>query len=157
MAFGDILEQVGSTGRFQIVHVTLLSIPVLLMASHNLLQNFVAVVPPHYCSVHANFSQSQLSPEEKLLVTVPLDQAGEPHRCQRYVAPQWHLLDRNGSFSSEEEQSQGEQGLAVDLQECRDGWSYNMTEMTSSIISDVSSPIVCFHQHVIVYWFSGVF
>ncbi|XP_004076416.1 solute carrier family 22 member 6 isoform X1 [Oryzias latipes] len=136
MAFGDILEQVGSTGRFQIVHVTLLSIPVLLMASHNLLQNFVAVVPPHYCSVHANFSQSQLSPEEKLLVTVPLDQAGEPHRCQRYVAPQWHLLDRNGSFSSEEEQSQGEQGLAVDLQECRDGWSYNMTEMTSSIISD---------------------
>ncbi|KAF0038341.1 hypothetical protein F2P81_008825 [Scophthalmus maximus] len=92
MAFSDLLEQVGSTGRFQVLHVTLLSIPVLMMASHNLLQNFVAAVPSHYCSAHTNLSQLQLSPEETLQITVPLDDAGKPQRCRRYVAPQWHLL-----------------------------------------------------------------
>uniref|UniRef100_A0A3Q3MQL6 Solute carrier family 22 member 6 n=1 Tax=Mastacembelus armatus TaxID=205130 RepID=A0A3Q3MQL6_9TELE len=117
MGFGDLLEQVGSTGRFQILHVTLLSIPVLMMASHNLLQNFVAAVPPHYCRAHTNLSQFQLSPEETLLITVPLDHNGKPQKCQRYVAPQWHLLANNGTG-------------------CTDGWSYNMTDMSSTIISD---------------------
>ncbi|XP_069001692.1 solute carrier family 22 member 6 isoform X1 [Embiotoca jacksoni] len=135
MAFGDLLEQVGSTGRFQILHVTLLCIPVLMMASHNLLQNFVAAVPPHFCSAHSNLSQSQLSPEETLLITVPLDQTGRPHKCQRYSAPQWHLLAKNGSSSSGG-WGEIEEGLDVDLQECTDGWSYNMTERSSTIISD---------------------
>ncbi|MED6270891.1 hypothetical protein CHARACLAT_014807 [Characodon lateralis] len=129
MAFADLLEQVGSTGRFQILHVMLLCIPVLLMASHNLLQNFVAMVPPHYCSADSNLSQSQLSPEEILLITVPLSEAGKPQRCQRYVAPQWHLLDTNGTSTSEE-------NYDVFLQGCADGWSYNMTGMTSTIISE---------------------
>ncbi|XP_061818436.1 solute carrier family 22 member 6 [Nerophis lumbriciformis] len=133
MAFGDLLEQVGSTGRFQILHVTLLCIPVLLMASHNLLQNFVAFVPPHYCSAHANLSEYQLSPREELTVTIPLDQAGKHQRCQSYVAPQWHLLDNNVSVKSEE---QGELDVEVALQGCTDGWSYNMTEMSSTIITE---------------------
>uniref|UniRef100_A0A1A7XEL4 Solute carrier family 22 member 6 n=2 Tax=Iconisemion striatum TaxID=60296 RepID=A0A1A7XEL4_9TELE len=128
MAFADLLEQVGSTGRFQVLHVTLLSIPILMMASHNLLQNFVALVPPHHCSAHSNLSWSQLSPEETLLISVPLDPVGRPQRCQRYVTPQWHLLDLNGSSA--------EQGLDAVLQECTDGWSYNLTVMTSTIISD---------------------
>ncbi|XP_023277376.1 solute carrier family 22 member 6 [Seriola lalandi dorsalis] len=135
MAFGDLLEQVGSTGRFQILHVTLLCIPVLMMASHNLLQNFVAAVPSHYCSAHTNLSQSQLSPEETLLITVPVDQAGRPERCQRYVAPQWHLLVNNGTSASGE-LGDTQDGLDVDLQGCTDGWSYNMTEMSSTIISE---------------------
>ncbi|CAK6953836.1 solute carrier family 22 member 6 [Scomber scombrus] len=135
MAFGDLLEQVGSIGRFQILHVTLLCIPVLMMASHNLLQNFVAAVPSHYCRAHTNLTQSELSPEETLMITVPLDQKGKPERCQRYIAPQWHLLDKNGTSMSGE-QGDIEDGFAVDLQGCTDGWSYNMTEMSSTIISD---------------------
>uniref|UniRef100_UPI0037E84930 solute carrier family 22 member 6 n=1 Tax=Semicossyphus pulcher TaxID=241346 RepID=UPI0037E84930 len=136
MAFGDLLEQVGSTGRFQILHVTLLSIPVLMLASHNLLQNFVAAVPIHYCSAHTNLSQSRLSPEQTLLITVPLDPTGRPERCQRYITPQWHLIAENGSSSSGEQGDALDDGAGVDLQECTDGWSYNMTERTSTIISD---------------------
>ncbi|KAM9347930.1 solute carrier family 22 member 6 [Symphorus nematophorus] len=135
MAFGDLLELVGGTGRFQIMHVILLCTPVLMMASHNLLQNFVAAVPHHFCSAHKNLSQSRLSPEETLLITVPLDQTGRPQRCQRYVAPQWHLLANNGT-SSWDEQADTRGGLDVELQECTDGWSYNMTERSSTIISD---------------------
>lgn len=129
MAFGDLLELVGSTGRFQIVHVSLLAIPVMMMASHNLLQNFVALVPPHHCSPHFNLSQRLLSPEDALRVTVPLDEDGRPLKCNRYASPQWHLLDVNGT-AAEEPISE------VELQACSDGWTYKMTERTSSIISD---------------------
>lgn len=150
MAFGDLLEMVGSKGRFQVVHVTLLCIPVLLMASHNLLQNFVASVPRHYCSEHMNLSTSSLSPEEKLLITVPLDQSGKPQSCKRYITPQWQLLDKNSTFRSTE---QGDTADALDgsLQGCTDGWSYNMTERSSTIISDVGLSVfchICFSLHV---------
>ncbi|XP_041657511.1 solute carrier family 22 member 6 [Cheilinus undulatus] len=136
MAFGDLLEQVGSTGRFQILHVTLLAIPVFMMASHNLLQNFVAAVPVHYCSAHTNLSQSRLSTEQTLLISVPLDHQGKPERCRRYVTPQWHLIAVNGTSSSWGQGDGEEEWGEADLQGCTDGWSYNMTEMTSTIISD---------------------
>ncbi|XP_034406262.1 solute carrier family 22 member 6 [Cyclopterus lumpus] len=135
MAFGDLLEQVGGNGRFQVLHVTLLCIPVLIMASHNLLQNFVAAVPHHYCSAHTNLSQSHLSPEEILLVSVPLDKKGKPERCQRFVAPQWNLLNKNGTSISGEE-GDTKDGLDVALQRCQDGWTYNMTDMSSTTISE---------------------
>ncbi|XP_033954283.1 solute carrier family 22 member 6-like [Pseudochaenichthys georgianus] len=143
MGFGELLEQVGSTGRFQILQTTLLCIPVMLFASHNLLQNFVALVPPHFCNAHTNLSQSQMSAEEALLVTVPLDQTGKPERCLRYAAPQWHLLTKNGSSSSGKE-GDTNAGLDVDLQGCSDGWTYNMTHIKSTIISDWN--LVCDQQ-----------
>lgn len=129
MAFGDLLEQVGGTGRFQIVHCTLLALPVMMMASHNILQNFVAYVPSHHCTPPSNLSRSPLSHEDTLLITVPLDVKGKPHRCQRYASPQWHLLD-NSSTAVEEEV------IEEQLQGCSDGWTYNMNERTSSIISE---------------------
>ncbi|XP_072302299.1 solute carrier family 22 member 6 [Eucyclogobius newberryi] len=130
MAFGDLLEIVGSTGRFQIVHCTLLALPVMMMASHNLLQNFVAYVPSHHCSLPTNLSQ-RLSPEDTLLVTVPLDQLGRPQRCHRFASPQWHLLDNNSSTAVEEPEV-----TEIELQDCTDGWTYSMKERDSSIISD---------------------
>lgn len=153
MAFGDLLDMVGSMGRFQIIHVTLLCLPVLMMASHNLLQNFVASVSPHHCSAHSNVSAATLSAEEKLLVTVPLDLAAKPLKCQRYRAPQWHLLATNVSAEEEEEDYAHSKQMDVDLEGCVDGWSYNMTERTSTIISDVG---LCFLLLSPFLWFSYV-
>ncbi|XP_061660445.1 solute carrier family 22 member 6-like isoform X2 [Syngnathoides biaculeatus] len=130
MAFGDLLEQVGSTGRFQVLHVTLLCVPMLMIASHNLLQNFVAAVPPHYCRADPNISQTQFSQRDILTVTVPLDQTGKHQSCRRYVIPQWHLLDKNGTLKQEE------QDVNVSLQGCLDGWAYNLTGMTTTIIAE---------------------
>uniref|UniRef100_A0A672LDQ8 Solute carrier family 22 member 6 n=1 Tax=Sinocyclocheilus grahami TaxID=75366 RepID=A0A672LDQ8_SINGR len=103
MAFSDLLEQVGSTGCFQFLHVTLLSMPILMMASHNLLQNFVAAVPPHHCAPYANLSMSSMGAGDVLQATVPLDQNGKPERCRRYVHPQLQLLSSNSSESLWEE------------------------------------------------------
>ncbi|XP_064207837.1 solute carrier family 22 member 6 [Anguilla rostrata] len=137
MAFGDILEQVGSTGRFQVVHVTLLCAPILMMASHNLLQNFVAAVPPHFCRAPKNSSVAHLDPQVALLLTVPLDSAGKPSKCQRYSVPQWHLLAGNGtSVEAGGTVSSTLDPLSADLQGCEEGWEYDRTEMSSTIISE---------------------
>ncbi|XP_052393291.1 solute carrier family 22 member 6-like [Carassius gibelio] len=131
MAFSDLLEQVGGTGRFQILHVTLLSMPILMMASHNLLQNFVAAVPPHHCAPHANLSTLSMGAGDVLLATVPLGQNGKPERCRRYVHPQWQLLSSNSS------ESLWDEGLEeIVTQSCEDGWHYNETEMSSTIITE---------------------
>ncbi|XP_077089521.1 solute carrier family 22 member 6 isoform X1 [Siphateles boraxobius] len=129
MAFSDLLEQVGSTGRFQILHVTLLSMPILMMASHNLLQNFVASVPPHHCAPYANLSMSSMG--DMVRAMVPLGQNGQPESCRRYTHPQWQLLDSNISESLREEGVE-----EIEMQKCEDGWNYNMTEMSSTIISE---------------------
>lgn len=137
MAFDDLLDQVGGTGRFQAVQVTLLCLPLAIAACHMMMQNFVAFVPPHYCSAHRNQSAlSRLSPEESLLVTVPLDQEGRPQRCQRYASPQLGLLVGNRTSRPEEEKD-WESDDGSELQGCTDGWTYNMTEMSSTIISEV--------------------
>ncbi|XP_065143210.1 solute carrier family 22 member 6 [Paramisgurnus dabryanus] len=131
MAFADLLEQVGSTGRFQVIHVTLLSMPILMMASHNLLQNFVAAVPPHHCATHANLTMSSMSPGDVLKISVPLDQNGKPERCKRYAHPQWQLLDSNSSEELWEDYEE-----ETEIQECKDGWYYSVTDMSSTIITE---------------------
>ncbi|CAL8365010.1 unnamed protein product [Lota lota] len=138
MVFADLLEQVGSTGRFQVVHTTLLCLPVLMMASHNLLQNFAAAVPPHFCSAHTNLSVfTRLSAAEKLHITVPLDANGAPEKCRRYDAPQWHLLAKNGSTDPEvREGTDRAVSQQAALQDCDDGWTYDERERSSSIISE---------------------
>lgn len=136
MAFGELLEQVGSTGRFQVMHVSLLCMPVLMMASHNLLQNFVASVPPHHCTAPANLSLHTLTREEALQVTVPLDDKGKPARCQRFVTPQWSLLNATEK-GAEEEGDAYAHSTDVELQECQDGWEYDFTDRSSTIITEV--------------------
>ncbi|XP_056451272.1 solute carrier family 22 member 6-like isoform X1 [Gadus chalcogrammus] len=133
MVFADLLEQVGSTGRFQVVHTTLLCLPILMMASQNILQNFVAAVPPHFCSAHTNLSAStRMGAAEKLRITVPIDANGSPEKCRRYESPQWHLLANNGSTDPEV----WEDSEQAALRGCDDGWTYDERERSSSIISE---------------------
>ncbi|XP_026878495.2 solute carrier family 22 member 6 [Electrophorus electricus] len=132
MAFADLLEQVGSMGRFQYLHVTLLSLPILMLASHNLLQNFAAAVPPHHCAFRGNLSVPGLDTEETLRISVPLDQRGRPQQCRRYAQPQWHLLGSNSSVEPEDKMEVKE----METEGCVDGWNYDMRDMTSTIISE---------------------
>uniref|UniRef100_A0A8D2KV04 Major facilitator superfamily (MFS) profile domain-containing protein n=1 Tax=Varanus komodoensis TaxID=61221 RepID=A0A8D2KV04_VARKO len=54
MTFAELLEQVGGMGRFQVLNVAMLCFPVVMMAAHNLLQNFTAAMPGHRCRISAN-------------------------------------------------------------------------------------------------------
>uniref|UniRef100_A0A6I8PMJ3 Solute carrier family 22 member 6 n=1 Tax=Ornithorhynchus anatinus TaxID=9258 RepID=A0A6I8PMJ3_ORNAN len=133
MTFPEILERVGSLGFFQIRHLVLLSIPVLMMASHNLLQIFSAATPAHHCRPPPNGSGDGidaphgLDPQALLKVWVPLRPDGEPERCRRYKQPQWHLAQPNASLPN---------GTQLDTEPCQDGWSFDHSMFTSTIVTE---------------------
>uniref|UniRef100_A0A674MLM9 Solute carrier family 22 member 6-like n=1 Tax=Takifugu rubripes TaxID=31033 RepID=A0A674MLM9_TAKRU len=126
MGFSDLLQEAGGFGRFQWMHVTLISLPGLLLASQNLLNNFVSGVPTHHCSLPANYS---LPDYQKQLVKafIPLDPSGNRlDRCRRYVEPQWHLLVTNGSANVSH----------LKTEECLDGWTFDHSEFLATTISE---------------------
>ncbi|KPP56761.1 hypothetical protein Z043_125588, partial [Scleropages formosus] len=109
MGFADVLDQVGGFGRFQFIHVALLSIPGLLMASQNLLNNFTAGMPGHRCSVpnrtslalSHNVSLSELSDARILQAFIPTADGSRLSKCRRYTEAQWHLVGTNVSNVTE--------------------------------------------------------
>lgn len=135
MGFSDLLDEVGGFGRYQWIHVTLISLPGLFMASQNLLNNFVSGVPKHHCTLPGNYSlmpnASEYS-EQWLKAFIPMDSSGSRlDRCRRYVVPQWHLLTANSSHNSTEAETEG----------CVDGWTYERSEFISTTVSEFG--LVC--------------
>ncbi|KAM9846556.1 solute carrier family 22 member 6 [Aulostomus maculatus] len=132
MGFADLLDQVGGFGRYQWLHVTLISLPGLLMASQNLLNNFVSGIPAHHCSLPANQSIYNLSGhqvEEKQLLKafIPLDSSGNRlDRCRRYVTPQWQLLTANTSANVSHLPTEG----------CVNGWTFDRSEFLATTVSE---------------------
>uniref|UniRef100_A0A673BR48 Solute carrier family 22 member 6 n=1 Tax=Sphaeramia orbicularis TaxID=375764 RepID=A0A673BR48_9TELE len=132
MGFADLLNEVGGFGRYQWLHVTLISFPGLLMASQNLLNNFVSGIPDHHCRLPTNHSIYNLSLSQVTcllvcLVFIPLDSSGNRFdRCRRYVEPQWQLLAANSSANVS----------FVKTEECEDGWTYDHTEFEATTVSE---------------------
>uniref|UniRef100_A0A8C5FRD4 Organic anion transporter X n=1 Tax=Gadus morhua TaxID=8049 RepID=A0A8C5FRD4_GADMO len=125
MGFVDLLDQIGGFGRFQWLHVTLISLPGLLMASQNLLNNFVAGMPAHHCT--PSVTERQL-----LRVFIPLDASGTSlDKCRRYVTPQWHQLLMNSTAPPADLTS------AVETEACLDGWTFDQSEFDSTIVTEV--------------------
>ncbi|XP_069665512.1 solute carrier family 22 member 6-A-like [Haliaeetus albicilla] len=122
MAFASLLEHVGGMGRFQVASVLLLALPILMMASHNLLQNFTAATSDHRCRFHWEANATSLDPQDLLKVSVP-----QGERCRRFVTPQWWLLEANGSAPNTS---------WLETEPCRDGWTYDRSVFTSTIITE---------------------
>ncbi|CAO2584564.1 Organic anion transporter 3 [Lemmus lemmus] len=107
MTFSEILDRVGSMGPSQYLLVTLLALPVLGIANHNLLQIFTATTPAHYCRPPPNASVGPW--------VLPLGPNGKPEKCLRFV----HLP--NDSLPND---TQGA------TEPCLNGWIYNSTSDT---------------------------
>ncbi|XP_041876561.1 solute carrier family 22 member 6-like [Corvus kubaryi] len=130
MSFVELLARLGGMGRFQVTYVAALAIPLLMLASHNLLQNFTAGVPEHHCRPRpvANATLADVP----LVVSIPSDGHRRPQRCRRFVEPQWHLLDVNGLANAVAN------GTATEAatEPCHDGWTYLDGIFTDTIVTE---------------------
>uniref|UniRef100_A0A673BSV8 Solute carrier family 22 member 6 n=1 Tax=Sphaeramia orbicularis TaxID=375764 RepID=A0A673BSV8_9TELE len=118
MGFADLLNEVGGFGRYQWLHVTLISFPGLLMASQNLLNNFVSGIPDHHCRLPTNHSIYNLSLSQVTCLLVCLSKPP--------CFPQWQLLAANSSANVS----------FVKTEECEDGWTYDHTEFEATTVSE---------------------
>ncbi|KAK5858078.1 hypothetical protein PBY51_002249 [Eleginops maclovinus] len=133
MGFAELLEEAGGFGRYQWLHVTLISLPGLMMASQNLLNNFVSGSPAHHCSLPANYSSQynlshyQVDEKQLLRAFIPMDSSGSRlDRCRRYMEPQWQLLASNSSANISQIPTEG----------CLDGWAFDRSEFLSTTVSE---------------------
>uniref|UniRef100_H3A576 Major facilitator superfamily (MFS) profile domain-containing protein n=1 Tax=Latimeria chalumnae TaxID=7897 RepID=H3A576_LATCH len=132
--FANILETVGSMGRFQIIFIVLLEIPILLLASHMVLQNFTAGTPEHHCrvQVRANGTRGsnqshQLEEAELVRAFIPVDGKQRLEKCLRFTEPHWHLLEPNRTLVN---------ATGTETEPCTDGWTYDRSVFSSSIVSE---------------------
>ncbi|XP_066107893.1 solute carrier family 22 member 6 isoform X3 [Saccopteryx bilineata] len=123
MAFNDLLKQLGGIGRFQQIQVTLVILPLLMTASHNMLQNFVAAIPTHHCRppAHANLSE-----DGQLEAWLPRDGQGQPASCLRFTTPQRGPPFPNGT----------EANRTAATEPCTEGWIYDNSTFPSTIVTE---------------------
>ena len=127
MAFNDLLLQLGGVGRFQKIQVTLVILPVILLASHNTLQNFTAAIPTHHCRPPANTNLSKDGDPEAWL---PRDGQGRPESCLLFTSPQWGRPFPNGTGAN----------VTGATEPCPHGWIYDNSTFPSTIVTEVRSP-----------------
>ncbi|KAF6334283.1 solute carrier family 22 member 12 [Rhinolophus ferrumequinum] len=134
MAFSELLDQVGSLGRFQVLQTVALVVPIMWLTTHNMLENFSAAVPSHRCwvplldnSTAQASAPGALGPEALLAVSIPLGPDHEPHQCRRFRHPQWQLLEPNTTATNWSEAA---------TEPCVDGWVYDHSTFTSTIVAE---------------------
>uniref|UniRef100_A0A8C4W4M4 Major facilitator superfamily (MFS) profile domain-containing protein n=1 Tax=Gopherus evgoodei TaxID=1825980 RepID=A0A8C4W4M4_9SAUR len=117
------LEKEQRMGFFQTILVALVFLPLLMVASHNFLQNFTAAVPRHWCYIPVGDNATTEVTGDLLKIYVPMDGNQEPDRCLRFSTPQWQLLAPNGTSTNATEP-------------CLDGWAYDRSVFNSTIITE---------------------
>uniref|UniRef100_A0A8C4QJ79 Uncharacterized protein n=1 Tax=Eptatretus burgeri TaxID=7764 RepID=A0A8C4QJ79_EPTBU len=123
MAFLKLLKTVGDSGRFQLLHAILMCIPLLVVPSHHLIQNFTAATPRHHCQI---LRLENASKENLLRVAIPWEH-DSLSKCSRYVQPQWQLMLNDSADVSDHVQIEG----------CVDGWEFDSSEFSSTIVTEV--------------------
>ncbi|XP_046301315.1 solute carrier family 22 member 12 isoform X3 [Marmota monax] len=121
MAFLELLDQVGGTGRFQILQLMALVVPIVLLTMQNMAENFSADNGTSQAGV-----TGALSPQALLAVSVPRGPNQQPHQCLRFRQPQWQLLDPNATATSWSEAA---------TEPCVDGWVYDRSSFTSTTVT----------------------
>uniref|UniRef100_A0A671Q4H5 Solute carrier family 22 member 6 n=1 Tax=Sinocyclocheilus anshuiensis TaxID=1608454 RepID=A0A671Q4H5_9TELE len=132
MKFESILEETDGFGRYQIALVLLMYIPRIPIPCHFLLNNFIAAIPSHHCNISSLGSEGifgNLTQEERLTVSIPVQDDGTPASCHMFSYPQFHLLSNSSSPSE------------VAVVQCQNGWEYDNSTFISTLATQFD--LVC--------------
>ncbi|XP_035519487.1 solute carrier family 22 member 7-like [Morone saxatilis] len=127
MKFEKILEEIGGFGPFQIAILILLSVPRIVLPCHFLLNNFIAGLPPHRCDISTlddGGHFGNLTQEQRLTISVPVREDGEPKSCEMFAEPQFQLLANRSSSAD------------LPTVQCQSGWVYNNSTFTSTLATE---------------------
>ncbi|KAJ8343528.1 hypothetical protein SKAU_G00308570 [Synaphobranchus kaupii] len=127
--FGEILRAIGDFGLFQKLLLVGLCFPATLLSMHFYTILFTHTGSSYHCNTDWILKISpNLSTEEQLNLTLPRDQAGSFKRCEMFTPVDWDI-----DSIREHEINQ--------TTHCLDGWVYDTSVYTSSIVSDFD--LVC--------------
>uniref|UniRef100_A0A3Q1FMP9 Uncharacterized protein n=1 Tax=Acanthochromis polyacanthus TaxID=80966 RepID=A0A3Q1FMP9_9TELE len=129
MKFDNVMAEINGFGRFQQRTIFLLVIPRMTLPFHFLLNNFIATIPPHHCDISTLDDGGlfrNLSLEERLAVSVPIQQDGSPNSCQMFAEPQYHLLLNSSSNFTD-----------LPMVPCQNGWTFDTTIVKSTLATEV--------------------
>ncbi|XP_059377007.1 solute carrier family 22 member 7b.1 isoform X1 [Carassius carassius] len=132
MKFESILDETDGFGRYQIALVLLMFIPRITIPCHFLLNNFIAAIPSHHCNISFLGSEGifeNLTQEERLTVSIPVQDDGTPASCHMFSYPQFHLLSNSSSPSE------------VAVVQCQNGWQYDNSTFISTLATQFD--LVC--------------
>ncbi|XP_068184042.1 uncharacterized protein [Antennarius striatus] len=126
VTFESILEDINGFGPFQITIIILLYTPRMVLPGHFLLNNFIGVLPPHHCDISTlnNGPFRNLTEQQRLTVSIPVQEDGSPKSCEMFAEPQFQLL-ANTSNSSD-----------LPTVHCGSGWVYDNSTFTSTIATE---------------------
>ncbi|XP_022359426.1 solute carrier family 22 member 7 isoform X1 [Enhydra lutris kenyoni] len=155
MRFEELLEQVGGFGPFQLCNVALLALPRVLLPMHFLLPVFLAAVPAHRCALPgapSNFSHQDAWLEAHL----PREPDGTLSSCLYFTHSQ--ALPNTTFWGADQSpgQLEGEPSTAP----CPQGWDYDRSEFSSTIVTEVPWDLVCeqkgLNKATSTFFFAGV-
>ncbi|KAF7666259.1 hypothetical protein LDENG_00112740 [Lucifuga dentata] len=96
---------------------------------HFLLNNFIAAVPDHHCDISPLDDGGiirNLSLEDRLIVSIPVQQDGTLSSCEMFAEPQYHLLLNSSNI------------IDLHTEPCQNGWVYDNTTFKSTLTSQVN-------------------
>ncbi|XP_047413364.1 solute carrier family 22 member 7 isoform X5 [Sciurus carolinensis] len=131
MGFEELLDEVGGFGFFQLRNVALLALPRVLLPLHFLLPIFLSAVPAHHCALPGtpdNFSHQDAWLEARL----PREPDGTFSSCLHFA----HLRTLPNATLGRETQSPGELEGEPSTVPCSQGWEYDRSELSSTIVTE---------------------
>lgn len=132
MRFENILTDINGFGRFQIMIIAMNFLGRFTLPCHFMLTNFIGAVPDHHCDIGSLDDEvifMNLSQEQKVIVSIPVQEDGSLSSCRMFEEPQYHLLFNSSNFTN------------VPTTQCNDGWVYDNTTFKSTITSEVISEL----------------
>nr|XP_046214289.1 solute carrier family 22 member 7-like isoform X1 [Oncorhynchus gorbuscha] len=126
MKFEHLLSVVNGFGRFQIMIIIISFIGRFTLPCHFLLNNFIAAVPSHHCDLSALDDGSlfgNLTQEQRLTVSVPVQEDGTPSSCKMFPEPQFHILSNSNDSD-------------LVTVPCQNGWVYDNSTFKSTLATE---------------------